>query len=95
MLANVTHSTCSPGVQVMELHPAAQVSLIDTDLSADVTESQEYLQRIQAEHEAAMHAAREEARQQEEAQRLQDMLRAVRFSSNASQKSTFPEVTIP
>ena len=61
----------------MELQPEASCSLVDTDLSCDVTESREFMARIAAEQAAAMAAAAEEARLREEAAAVQERLRQV------------------
>ena len=48
-------------MQVMELKPDTSVSLVDTDMEADVTPSQEFLDKVAAEHRAAQAAAAAQA----------------------------------
>jgi ubiquitin fusion degradation protein 1 len=64
-------------LQVMELKPEASVSLLDTDLEADVTPSAEFMQRIEAEQAAARLAAEKAARVEAEEARLQAEAAAV------------------
>jgi ubiquitin fusion degradation protein 1 len=48
-------------LQVMELRPDKSVSLLDTDLEADVTPSREYMDRIETEQAEARAAAEAQA----------------------------------
>ena len=58
----------------MELQPAAAVSLLDTDLEADVTPSAEFMARIEAEQAAARAAEAERTRlEAEESRRRRDV----------------------
>lgn len=60
-------------LQVCKLEPDAHVSLVDTDMEADVTPSQEFMERVAAEQEAARkEAARVAALEAEEARRQAD-----------------------
>lgn len=60
-------------LQVCQLQPDAHVSLVDTDMEADVTPSQEFMERMAAEQEAARkEAERVAALEAEEARRQAD-----------------------
>lgn len=66
-------------MQVMELKPDTSVSLVDTDMEADVTPSQEFLDKVAAEHRAAQAAAAAQAeveRAEEARQRAAQQVRA-------------------
>lgn len=67
--ADVSHQW----LQVCKLEPDAHVSLVDTDMEADVTPSQEFMERMAAEQEAARkEAERVAALEAEEARRQAD-----------------------
>ena len=62
----------------MELQPDTSVSLLDTDLEADVTPSQDFLDRMEAEQAAARKAAEAAAELEAEASRRAADAAAVR-----------------
>jgi ubiquitin fusion degradation protein 1 len=77
-------------LQVMELRPEAAVSLLDTDLEADVTPSAEFMERMEAEREAARLAAEQQALLEEEEDRLRAeevAVRCVPYNSLAKHSS--------
>ena len=65
MISNYQKSSYSRkklhAMQVMELKPDKSVSLVDTDMEADVTPSQEFLDRMAEEHRVAQAAAAAQA----------------------------------
>ena len=64
----------------MELKPDNAVSLLDTDLEADVTPSQEYMDRIEAEQAEARRKEEAAAALEAEEQRRQREATAVRHT---------------